>query len=128
MLDIIGGIQPSADASLQDDIFHIRPRKCRHPHAKEEFEIRGMPQFLFFHLPCRFLHLVKCFKKRLIVYLYIVHANPLIDGYQMRRGKESGVLSFRHQDGLKICAHRSFSISPCHMDDLAVRRRISKPS
>ena len=87
-----------------------------------------MTQSLFFHLPCHPLHLAERFKECFIVYLYIVHANPLIDGYQMGGGKESGVLSFRHQDGLKICAHRSFSIGSCHMNDLAVRGRIPKPS
>ena len=81
---------------------------------------------VLFHLPDNSHHLREYRKKRLIINGDIVPPDPFIDGYQMRGREEAHALAFRLQDRLQVRAHRSLPVSSRHMDDLAVKRRISK--
>ena len=125
VLHRIGGVQSSPQPGLQDDILHICLGKSQHGHPEKELKIRRMGDAVRCHpIHCLF-HLLKHGEKSCIIYLFPVHHDPLIQGYQMGGRKKSCPSPHLQEHRLHVGTDGPLPIGSRHMDDLSVHPRVS---
>ena len=119
MLEGISRIQPSTKSCLQYNILRIILFKCKHTHSIQEFKIRRMFQPFLFQFFCHLPYLCKNPAEGIIVNIFSIDPDPLVELHQMWRCKKSNTLSLKKKNRLHICADASLSVRPCHMKNLS---------
>src|SRR5882762_1825167 len=126
--DDVGGIETSAKAGFEDRELHSGLRKMQKGYRGDALEKRGMSaeravgqQFFDFLVNER-----KVCRKLGVGNLFAVHANALVDTFQMRRSVKAGAITRMAEDRLQECSSGPFAVGPRDMNGWIFFLRIAK--